>query len=577
MEYPFKDLLPLDEVLEREGYYKDWTHLDPEVFYSLTQISEYIKTKGYGVDVRLLISQLAEHFGLKSTQIIDLANLLQDKFDNLEGVTQSFTNNINSLVAQMEAEKNAVIANATVDSEVILARGGKATLGQRLDETTAQNEIKTLSYTKYGDLWFPPGYRSIIRSKIHFNLFRDFDGLVKHDYDFDQQINRYTKIYLRKHDSSNANDGLTPQTPLTTLEPAVNKAIDLDEPVSFIFMDKFAEYSANELQQFGRLSKDYNLSSSNEKGSIFGAGVRSSFNWQRDGELFKTSRSATIEVFDYNKRKANGDLKGFKKVNTISECRNVYMSFYTDGTSVWINYDIESGVSREIGLNLLVRQEYSLDFSGRKVNMNKLSFLGVGKTEGSLNALKVVGDSDSEVYINEGIFRNASLNGLATINVGNVFVFDSVATGNGVDAFNYHGQGSEFVFEYNAYGSDGGTPEQSSSNVTTAHDGLMIIRVGTIGENCRGPLLADVNGCISINYDVRMYNSLLPSGKSKAAFYGSDSGADSPGEMWLINCEGGGDDTYTLYYPDLPNSKSVKVINLKGLDIEEGTRVEYIH
>ena len=71
MEYQFKDLLPLDEVLEREGYYKDWTHLDPEVFYSLTQISEYIKTKGYGVDVRLLIAQLAEHFGLRVTQITD--------------------------------------------------------------------------------------------------------------------------------------------------------------------------------------------------------------------------------------------------------------------------------------------------------------------------------------------------------------------------------------------------------------------------------------------------------------------------------------------------------------------------
>ena len=77
-EYPFKDLLPLDEVLEREGYYNDWTHLDPEVFYSLTQISEYIKTKGYGVDVRLLISQLAEHFGLRVTQITDAMNEFND-------------------------------------------------------------------------------------------------------------------------------------------------------------------------------------------------------------------------------------------------------------------------------------------------------------------------------------------------------------------------------------------------------------------------------------------------------------------------------------------------------------------
>ena len=154
MEYPFKDLLPLDEVLEREGYYKDWTHLDPEVFYSLTQISEYIKTKGYGVDVRLLIAQLAEHFGLKTTQVVDLANLLQQKFENLEGVTQSFTDNINSLVAQMEADKNAVIANATVDSEVILSRGDFDTLGDRLDEQVAltYNKIDEATVSIRSDL-----------------------------------------------------------------------------------------------------------------------------------------------------------------------------------------------------------------------------------------------------------------------------------------------------------------------------------------------------------------------------------------------------------------------------------------
>ena len=156
MEYPFKDLLPLGEVLEREGYYKDWTHLDPEVFYSLTQISNFIKTKGYGVDVRLLIAQLAEHFGLKTTQVVDLANLLQQKFENLEGVTQSFTNNINSLVAQMEAEKNAVIANATVDSEVILARGDNVTLGERLDGTDTRTksifDIKTLGIIGDGSI-----------------------------------------------------------------------------------------------------------------------------------------------------------------------------------------------------------------------------------------------------------------------------------------------------------------------------------------------------------------------------------------------------------------------------------------
>lgn len=124
MEYPFKDLLPLDEVLAREGYYKDWTHLDPEVFYSLTQISEYIKTKGYGVDVRLLIAQLAEHFGLKTTQVVDLANSLSTKHDALKD--------------QFDEVIRDATSGADWGGEIVLARGGKPTLQARLDETTAQ-------------------------------------------------------------------------------------------------------------------------------------------------------------------------------------------------------------------------------------------------------------------------------------------------------------------------------------------------------------------------------------------------------------------------------------------------------
>ena len=115
MEYPFKDLLPLDEVLEREGYYKDWTHLDPEVFYSLTQISEYIKTKGYGADVRLLIAQLADHFSLKTKQINQIELFFKDVMREL-----AEDKDFHSL------------------PEISGARGGFDTLGDRLDETTTQ-------------------------------------------------------------------------------------------------------------------------------------------------------------------------------------------------------------------------------------------------------------------------------------------------------------------------------------------------------------------------------------------------------------------------------------------------------
>ena len=128
MEYPFKDLLPLDEVLEREGYYKDWTHLDPKTFYSIVQISEMIKTKGFGTDVRLLISQLAEHFGLSVVEVTDIANGLIARQSSVED-RQDAVEQYNDQVIQEMTDKDVISA-----PEIIEAREGKATLSERLDD-----------------------------------------------------------------------------------------------------------------------------------------------------------------------------------------------------------------------------------------------------------------------------------------------------------------------------------------------------------------------------------------------------------------------------------------------------------
>ena len=60
MEYPFKDLLPRDEVLEREGYYKDWTHIDADTFHQISELVKFIREKGYGADTREAIAQALE-------------------------------------------------------------------------------------------------------------------------------------------------------------------------------------------------------------------------------------------------------------------------------------------------------------------------------------------------------------------------------------------------------------------------------------------------------------------------------------------------------------------------------------
>jgi len=60
MEYPFKDLMPLDEATARDGYYKDWTHIDADTFHQISELVKFIREKGYGADTREAIAQALE-------------------------------------------------------------------------------------------------------------------------------------------------------------------------------------------------------------------------------------------------------------------------------------------------------------------------------------------------------------------------------------------------------------------------------------------------------------------------------------------------------------------------------------
>ena len=60
MEYPFKDLMPLDEATARTGYYKDWTHIDADTFHQISELAKFIREKGYGADTREAIAQALE-------------------------------------------------------------------------------------------------------------------------------------------------------------------------------------------------------------------------------------------------------------------------------------------------------------------------------------------------------------------------------------------------------------------------------------------------------------------------------------------------------------------------------------
>lgn len=142
MTYNFKDLMALGpEAIGNGTEYRDYTNINesdiPAELKGLApdqptaKLATWILEKGIGKDVRLALALAVQWMNLLANKAKQIASDTAERQDNLETQTAQS-------VAQMEADKNAVIANATVDSEVILARGGKDTLSQRLDDTDAQ-------------------------------------------------------------------------------------------------------------------------------------------------------------------------------------------------------------------------------------------------------------------------------------------------------------------------------------------------------------------------------------------------------------------------------------------------------
>ena len=530
----------------------------------------------------LSISKSAEAL-TKSQNALNVANGIDAKATNALSLSES----ADTLSKSVQEQFNQVVIDGDSSVEAAQARvdaSGQtnATLKERLDkehtEVTSQlahtndiisgNEIKTLNYTKYGEIDLPSDFPVL----PPFELYRDFDGLVKHDFDINDYIGS-RKVYWSA-EGNNKNDGLTTSTPVVTWPRLMEVVSSVPEnDVNIVIMDKFFSQDNFDIYDVIELNKNLAFTSNRPEGTLSGT-LRTLFSWTADGGIWKTARTAAIRVYDYRLKDRYGLPKELKKVDTIDECRNLKNSWYTDGSEVWVNSNLSAGVSNNIAIGLPLANRVRFDVGSHRLVFDNIQFFSDHASGYTYHALEVTGNANGMFIGNKVGYRYASFNGFASQGVGTVYHFDSHAIGNGADGFNYHGVGDEFIFEYNIYSKENGDETQGSANATTGHDGMALLRINSIGEFCYGPLLADVGGCYSIAIDCRMYDSLLTSGlATKAAFYFSDTGASAPGKAILINCDGGGEDTFTIY---APTTNPVKVVNLGGNNIRMNSNVEFV-
>ena len=109
MEYPFKDLLPLDEVLEREGYYRDWTHIDADTFHQISELVKFIREKGHGADTREAMAQALErvyHDAAQSGNANMEVSMARKHFKDLAARLDASDDELTSVTAQLAQKAN---------------------------------------------------------------------------------------------------------------------------------------------------------------------------------------------------------------------------------------------------------------------------------------------------------------------------------------------------------------------------------------------------------------------------------------------------------------------------------------
>lgn len=129
MAYDFNSLTKqADEAINRDKFYTDFEDVDPNVLHQITELTEWMRTKGKGSDVREVIAQLFERTWLEGTKEGN-ANLevaqargteatLGDRLQSMDGKISKTTTDI----TRTESRIDGLIAHAgdgTVPSELI--------------------------------------------------------------------------------------------------------------------------------------------------------------------------------------------------------------------------------------------------------------------------------------------------------------------------------------------------------------------------------------------------------------------------------------------------------------------------
>lgn len=400
---------------------------------------------------------------------------------------------------------------------------------------------------KYGKIELPTEFNN----DIPFELYRDSDSLIKHTLDVNSRYKGGTKIYVASTGNDTTGDGSEP-LPYKTLTKAITVAVaGGDLKYEILVNNEFLNRDENIFNQTIS-NKTIAVISTNENKTITSS--NSTYAWTLDGTgTYKATRTGVLSTIDFLNKDVFGLPIPLKQVSTLLLCQSEAGTWYTDGSIVWVHRtDGLIPTNLNTGVNIgVIGIDPQLGTNGVLYFEN---FIFCGWQNGvSLRVRNSVSSGSGELCVSNCFFvgkKGLTSNGncLSVVGLKNAYVLNCISAYGQRDGFNYTYDTLSTrldrelctYFEYNCLAYDLGLVEAGSlsNNVSSAHNGVKGIRVGTIGYNNTGATIHDVTGCISVLYDCRLRHPVTGGvyGSGASYFFSSDGDGVSKGVAFLNNC-----------------------------------------
>ena len=339
---------------------------------------------------------------------------------------------------------------------------------------------------------------------------------------FTNEIQDLGKIYyVNNVTGSDANDGLTIDTPLKRMTVALAK-ID----VNTIVLDGTRQYYVFSMNGTP-IDKSINIITyGNTKSATLNYSYIPFAKTVGQTNVWEATVANIGTVVDLITRNVDGDLLEYQNVIDLATCDSTPYSYYESGGTLYVNRD-GTQVEGDISVVYDTIDVFDIDLvSGVEITIENLEFLG---------AVNITGEGTV-------FFKNCSFNyaqngsGLKVNSDATVVLENCKAVSNTDNGFAYF-TGSKAI-EINCKGyKNGSVAGGGTNNGSTGHGNCKIIRLnGEYYEN-RGPNIADVqDGCQSWNLGCISRDSSLGSGSTQDVDFQAKAEGGTT-DMWLEKCD----------------------------------------